>query len=169
MEIRPAVDADVPAIRAILDALLDTTSYEWTERHRTDDDVRGWLDAHPVTLVADDGGEVVGVAAYGPFRDWDVREGYRLTVEHTVHVRGDRWGSGLGRRLLQALIDRARAEGFHAMVAAVDGTNTGSIAFHERLGFVPVGRLPEIGVKHGRWLDLVLLQLLLDEDPPGDR
>ena len=68
----------------------------------------------------------------------------------------------MGRALLEALIDRARAAGLHAMIAAVDGTNTASIRFHERLGFREVARMPQVGTKFGRWLDLVLLQKLLD-------
>lgn len=70
---------------------------------------------------------------------------------------------------MSALIDEARRRGKHAMVAAIDGENEASIRFHERLGFVQVGRMPELGAKFGRWLDLVLLQLRLDDRPapPG--
>ena len=81
-----------------------------------------------------------------------------VTVEHTVHVREDQWGSGVGRTLVDALLERARAAGKRVIVAAVDGDNDGSIRFHERLGFVQVARLPGVGFKHDRWLDLVLLQ-----------
>jgi phosphinothricin acetyltransferase len=79
-------------------------------------------------------------------------------VEHTVHVREDQWGTGVGRTLVEALIERARAAGLRAIVAAVDSGNAGSVRFHERLGFVEVGRLRGIGFKHDRWLDVVLLQ-----------
>jgi L-amino acid N-acyltransferase YncA len=77
----------------------------------------------------------------------------------------------VGRDLMLALIDSARRSGKHTMVAAVDGANEGSVEFHRRLGFVEVGRLPETGAKFGRWLDLVLLQLRLDDRdaPPDDR
>ena len=68
-----------------------------------------------------------------------------------------RWKCG-GGRLIESLVDRARAEGLHTVVAAVDGANDGSVRFHERLGFEVVARMPELGFKHGRWLDLVLLQ-----------
>jgi L-amino acid N-acyltransferase len=77
-------------------------------------------------------------------------------------VRQDRWGTGVGRVLVDAIADRARAAGKRVVVAAVDGENDASIRFHERLGFVPVGRLPGVGFKHERWLDLVLLQRSLD-------
>jgi phosphinothricin acetyltransferase len=132
--------------------------------------VVGWLDQHETVLVADDGGAVVGVAAFGWFRDALVRPGYRFTVEHSIHVREDRWGGGVGRQLMHHLVDEARRSGKHTMIAAIDGANEASIKFHERLGFVEVARLPEVGAKFGRWLDLVLLQLRLDDRPaPGVR
>jgi phosphinothricin acetyltransferase len=120
-------------------------------------------------LVAEDHGVVVGVCAFGWFRDVVTRPGYRFTVENTVHVLQDHWRSGVGRALMGALIDEARATGKHTMVAAIDATNEVSIRFHERLGFVPVARMPEVGAKFGRWQDLVLLQLRLDDrTAPGD-
>lgn len=69
---------------------------------------------------------------------------------------------------MSALIDEARASGKHTMVAAVDGGNEASIRLHERLGFVEVGRMPELGAKFGRWQDLVLLQLRLDDRSAPD-
>src|SRR5690606_27887638 len=109
-------------------------------------------------LVAVDGDQVLGFAAYGDFRDTVRWPGYRFVVEHTVHVRQDQWGTGVGRALVEALADRARAAGLKVIVAAVDAENDGSVRFHERVGFVEAGRLKGIGHKHGRWLDVVLLQ-----------
>jgi L-amino acid N-acyltransferase len=145
-----------------LNALLGTTTVEWTVTPRTVDDVGKWLREHEVVLVAEERGEVVGLAAFGWFRDVAKWSGYRFTVEHTVHVREDRWRSGVGEALMHALIEKARETGKHTMIAAIDSTNEVSIRFHQRLGFVEVGRLPEVGAKFGRWLDLVLLQLSLD-------
>ena len=92
--------------------------------------------------------------------------GYLPTVEHSIHVREDCWGRGIGRRLIDALVARARAEGKHVMVAGIDSENVGSIRFHERCGFFEVARMPELGTKFGRRLDLVLMQRLLDEETP---
>jgi L-amino acid N-acyltransferase len=161
--VRCATAADALGIASLLNALLATTTVEWTETPHTADTTLDWIDEHETVLVAEEGGDVVGVAAFGPFRDVVKRPGYRFTVENTIHVREDRWGSGLGQDLMGALIEAARESGKHVMVAAIDGANEASIRFHERLGFVEVGRLPELGAKFGRWLDLVLLQLRLDD------
>ena len=161
--VRPANTADGEAIRSILNALLATTAIEWTDTPHTADSVLEWLEEHDTVLVAEEGAEVIGVAAFGWFRDVIRRPGYRFTVENTVHVREDHWGSGVGRELMEALVDEARRGGKHTMVAAVDGANEPSIRFHQRLGFVEVARMPEIGAKFGRWQDLILLQLHLDD------
>jgi phosphinothricin acetyltransferase len=165
--IRAATSADVPAINALMNALITTTTIEWTETPHTVEATDDWLEDHECVLVAEigtDGGrEVVGVAAYRWFSDVVARPGYRFTVENTIHVRGDQWGSGVGRALMTALLDAARAAGLHTMVAAIDGANEASLRFHERLGFVEVARMPEVGEKFGRWLDLVLLQIHLDD------
>ena len=147
----------------LLNALIATTTIEWTDTPHTAGSISSWMDEHETVLVAEDRGEVVGVAAFGSFRDAVKRPGYRFTVENTVHVREDRWGSGVGRHLMTELIAEAREAGKHTMIAAVDGENEGSIQFHRRLGFVEVARMPELGAKFGRWLDLVLLELRLDD------
>jgi phosphinothricin acetyltransferase len=163
MIVRPATAADAIPIASLLDALLATTAIEWRDTPRTAEGISEWLAEHEVVLVADEGGEVVGVAAFGWFRDIVKRPGYRFTVEHTVHVRQRLWGSGVGAELMGVLMDVARDRGMHTMVAAVDGANEASIRFHRRLGFVEVARMPEIGAKFGRWQGLVLLQLRLDD------
>ena len=99
------------AIGSILNALLATTSIEWTDTPHTADGILEWLDEHDTVLVAEEGGEVVGVAAFGTFRDVIKWPGYRFTVENTVHVRKDHWGSGVGRELMEALIDRRGGAG----------------------------------------------------------
>ena len=111
-------------------------------------------------LVAADADEVVGFASFGEWRGtWP---GYRYTVEHSVHVRRDRRGRGIGRRLVEALFPRAGELGKHVMIGGIDADNAGSIRFHERLGFERVAHFREVGHKFGRWLDLVFVQRLLD-------
>jgi L-amino acid N-acyltransferase YncA len=166
--VRDATPDDADAIGLILNALLLTTAIEWTETPHSRESVEHWLAEHEAVLVAEQDGEVVGVAAYGWFRDVGKRPGYRFTVENTIHVHQDHWRSGIGRVLMRELIDKAKTTGKHAMIAAVDGANERSIRFHELLGFVEVARLHEVGEKFGRWRDLVLLELRLDDrDSPG--
>jgi len=163
MVIRPTTASDAGTILSLLNAFITNTTIEWTDTPHTATEVRTWLDEHETVLVAEDRGDVVGVAAYGWFRDAVQRPGYRFAVENTIHIREDHWGGGVGRDLMHALIDDARRGGKHTMVAAIDGENEGSITFHRRLGFVEVARMPQVGAKFGRWLDLVLLQLTLDD------
>ena len=106
--------------------------------------------------------DVLGYASFGPWRPHD---GYRHTAEHSVYVRGDQRGRGLGEALLRALITRAQSAGIHVIVGAIEAGNTGSIRLHEKLGFAHIGTMPRVGMKFGRWLDLALLQLTLDDRP----
>src|SRR5690349_21213181 len=163
---RDATLADMPAVRDLYNATILTTTGAWTESLQTLAERQAWFarqtERGDPVLLADDGASVVGFTAYGPFRGEGKWPGYRYTVEHTIHVHESCWGRGIGRTLLEALAARAAAAGLHVMVAAIDGDNRESIAFHERLGFHTVARMPEVGTKFGRWLDLVLMQRILE-------
>ena len=162
VDIRPATEADLAAVNDIYNALIPTTTIAWTERLVTMDERREWFAARrerdDAVYVADDAGEVVGFVSYGPFRDERRWEGYRFTVEHTVHVAERAWGRGIGRALVDAEVAHARRAGKHVIVAGVDAESVHSIRFHESCGFVETARMPEVGFKLGRRLDLVLLQ-----------
>jgi len=170
IEIGEATEADLAAILAINDQAVVETTASWNHAPGSLDSRKAWFagmtaKADPV-LVARLGDEVVGYAYWGPFRPSD---GYLHTVENSVYVRKDLHGQGIGRKLMLDLIERARAKGLHAIVAGIGAENTGSIALHARLGFAEYGRMPQVGAKFGRWLDLVLMQLMLNEEarPPG--
>jgi L-amino acid N-acyltransferase len=173
--VRKAVDTDLPAIVDLHNALLSTTTVEWTDTPHTLPERADWLRRQRVlrypVLVAVAEGEVVGWCSFGDFRDTTKWPGYQYTVEHTIHVREDAWGDGVGRSLMTSLLESAQSLGKHVMVGAVTGENEASIRFHERLGFVEVARMPQVGAKFGRWLDLVLLQKRIDEgeSPPEAR
>lgn len=112
-------------------------------------------------LVAVAGDTVLGYAYASTYRP---RAAYAHTVENSVYLRPDAIGHGLGQRLLSALIEACEARGLRQMVAVVgDSANTASIRLHEKLGFDRVGVLRNIGHKHGRWLDSVLLQRSLGD------
>lgn len=164
--IRPATADDAAAIAAIYNSAVRETTAIWNEVEVDAPNRVAWMAARaeggfPV-LVLEEAGAVVGYASYGPFRAFD---GYRGTVEHSVYIRADLRGGGRGRALLAAVIDHARAAGLHVMVGAIEAGNEASIALHERLGFVPVGVMAQVGQKFGRWLDLALMQLRLDDRP----
>jgi phosphinothricin acetyltransferase len=160
--IRPAIETDHDAVTAIHNALIPTTTYEWRDDPHDPADRAAWFASkaergHPV-LVADDDGTVVGWATYGDFRNSVVRPGYRFTVEHTILIAESHWGTGVAEALLDAIVAAAEADGRRVMVGAIDGENVRSIRFHERHGFTVTGRMPGIGEKFGRRLDLVLVQ-----------
>ena len=168
MLIRDATVDDIDAITDLFNALISTTTVAWRDEPSTVEEQRTWfLERQRLgfpTLVADDDG-VIGYACWSSFRGGERFPGYRHTVEHTIHVRADRHRQGAGRLLLSALIARARENDIHVMVAGIDSDNQPSIALHEALGFVEVARMPQTGRKFGRWLDLVLMQLILDGQP----
>ena len=164
-DIRDATPHDLPAIVDLLNATLASTTYEYTDIAHSIATRTVWFEQQrqrrfPV-LVAIVDGAPVGFAAYGDFRDSLARPGYRFTVEHSVHVAESHRAAGIGRALMDALIERARAGGVHVMVGGIDSSNVDSIRFHERLGFVETARMPEVGRKFERWLDLVLMQKIL--------
>jgi L-amino acid N-acyltransferase YncA len=112
-------------------------------------------------LVADIDGRIAGYAYAGPYR---TRPGYRYTVEDSIYIEPEAHGRGIGRRLLTELIAQAEARGFRQMIAVIgDSAQWPSIALHRSLGFIPVGTLTNVGLKHGRWLDSVLMQRTLGD------
>jgi phosphinothricin acetyltransferase len=151
---------------AILDILNEqirtsTAVYEYVER--TPESMVAWFKArearnYPVIGVEDESGTLMGFATYGVFRE---RPAYKYTVEHSVYVHQDHRGKGLGLALMKRLIEAARAQDLHVMVGGIDATNAGSIAMHEKLGFVHAGTIRESGYKFGTWLDLAFYQLTL--------
>ncbi|MBN9017032.1 MAG: N-acetyltransferase [Rhizobiales bacterium] len=159
MEIRAAAEADLPAILAIYnDAVVNTTAI-WNDDVVDLDNRRAWFAArsaqgYPV-LVAEADGAVLGYASYGDFRPF---QGYRFTVENSIYVAAAARGRGAGAKLLAALIDHASTAGKHVMVAGITADNAVSLRLHERQGFVETARMPELGFKFGRFLDLVFLQ-----------
>jgi L-amino acid N-acyltransferase YncA len=112
-------------------------------------------------VVADIAGRIAGYAYAGPYR---TRIAYRYTVEDSVYIHPDAQRKGIGRMLLTELLTRAEARGFRQMIAVIgDSAQLSSIALHRSLGFTAVGTFTDIGFKHGRWLDSVLMQRALGD------
>ena len=169
--IRDAIESDLPAIRDIYNDAVRNTTAIWNEQPVDLANRQAWFTArqaqqYPI-LVAVENDEVTGYASFG---DWRPFEGFRYSVEHSVYVRNDQRGKGLGPRLMQALIERARSCGKHVMVAAIESGNLASVHLHERLGFITTGHMPQVGIKFGRWLDLTFMQLTLNPgaEPPKE-
>lgn len=162
MQLRDAVEADLPAIMAIYnDAVLGTTAI-WNETVVDLANRRDWWRArtglgYPV-LVAEVDGTIAGYASFGDFRAFD---GYRHTAEHSIYVDDPFRRRGIARALLAALEPRAVALGKHVLIGGIEAGNEASLRLHAALGYTEVGRLPEVGRKFGRWLDLVFMQKIL--------
>lgn len=160
--IRSATQADVEGIAAIHNRAIRESPNLWLWEEIALPARLAWLEAQaradrPV-LVAEAEGRVAGFASYGPFRAY---AGYRDTIEHSVYVDPAHHGRGLGRALMERLIEEARDRRMHVMVAAIGLPNDPSVALHRALGFTEAGRMPEVGCKFGRYWDLLLMQLML--------
>jgi phosphinothricin acetyltransferase len=154
-----AEEEDLPAILAIYNDVIVTSTAIYSDTPVTLADRETWLRArrgqgYPV-LVARDASGIAGYASFGDFRGWP---GYRFTVEHSVHVRADCRGRGIGPQLVEALFPRARGLGKHVIVGGIDADNAASLRMHERLGFERTAHMKQVGWKFGRWLDLVFMQ-----------
>jgi phosphinothricin acetyltransferase len=161
LRIRPAALADMPAVRAIYNHYVATSTCTFQIDPDTEEERRAWFlartAAHPVT-VAEVGGEVAGWAALSP---WKPRGAYAHSVEASVYVRHDLHRRGIGRALMADLIDRARAAGHHTVLGVTCSEQAASVGLQESLGFQRAGCLRQVGHKFGRWLDVVYMQLPL--------
>jgi phosphinothricin acetyltransferase len=163
--IRPATEADIPRVAEIYahHVLTGLATFE-TEPPDAAEMLRRYRDlvsrGFPY-LVAEVAGRVMGYAYAGPYR---ARAAYRHTVEDSIYLDPEAAQHGIGRQLLEALVDVAARAGFRQMIAVIgDSANAGSIRVHERCGFSMVGTLGATGFKFGRWVDTVLMQRELGE------
>jgi len=174
---------DLSALQALRnDQILHGTAL-WIDEPETLDQTRTWVRRHReggVVLVADDppsdaadddsgeaggpgAGRSLGFGALGTFRS---EPGYRCTMEDSIYVREDARGLGVGGALLDALLAEARARHVHTVVAVIESTNVASIRLHAAAGFRQAGTLRQVGSKFTRWLDVTVMQLILDAEPP---
>ncbi len=159
--IRPAAETDLPAILAIYNDAVENTTAIWNETRADLANRKAWFaertgKGFPVLVAERDG--VIGYGSFGDFRPFD---GYRVTVEHSVYVAKEARGQGAGEALLAALVTEAKRMDKHNMIGGIDASNAPSIALHVKFGFEEVGRMPGVGEKFGRPLDLVLMQKVL--------
>ncbi len=163
LHVRLARPGDAEATVEIYNREVLGTTVTFDLVARSLEDQRAWLaarsGAHPAVVVEGPDGEVVGFGCLWPYRD---RPAYATTVEDSVYVH-HRWrGRGAGRALLQELVSLATGHGFHAVMARIVDGHDASIALHRSCGFELVGIEREVGRKFGRWLDVALMQRLLN-------
>ena len=172
MQLRPATLADLPEIQAIYahHVLHGAGSFEEVPPSVEEMTVR-WqkiIDHGWTWLVAAD---ATGVTGYGYYSQYRERSAYRYAAEDSIYVRNDVRGQGVGKMLVQALVQAATEAGFRQMIAVIgDSENIGSIGVHTSLGFRKVGMLHASGLKFGRWLDTVFMQRAMgsgDNDVPA--
>jgi L-amino acid N-acyltransferase len=159
---------DLPDILLIYNEVIRNSTAVYTEVELTQERGEAWFEAKLASgfplMVARDASGVTGFGSFSEFRAWPC---YRHSVEHSVHIRADCRGRGLGRMLVTELMGRASAMQKHVMIAGIDADNAASLKLHRRLGFIEVGHFHEVGFKFGRWLDLVFLQCRLPATNPS--
>ncbi|MFL9919803.1 GNAT family N-acetyltransferase [Paraburkholderia fungorum] len=171
--VRDATETDLPAIQAIYAHHVLTGVASFEEIPPSVDELRTRLASvrsHGLPyMVAEIDGEVAGYCYATPYRP---RAAYRNTIEDSIYIGDAYRGRGLGRVLLQALIERCETGPWRQMVAVIaDGGSGGSLSLHTQLGFELTGTLKAVGFKHGRWLDTTLMQRSLgagDSSVPDD-
>ncbi|MXW41519.1 MAG: N-acetyltransferase family protein [Acidimicrobiia bacterium] len=166
MMIRAARLADVAGICEIInhEILYDTNIFELEPRtlaaQQTWLQDRKGVHAVLVASASDNDSQVLGFASLSPFRS---RCAYNSTVENSVYVHQDHRGQGIGKALLTETVSLAKSHGFHTVIARISGGNEVSVAVHRLVGFEVVGTEREVGRKFGRWLDVIVMQLMLNE------
>lgn len=157
-QIRPAEPRDAEAIAAILNQTIRDTTITFTNVEKTAADMAAAIPHADAFLVAEHHQTVIGYASLAPFRQG---VGYAATKEHSIHLATQARGAGTGGKLLAALEKIARGQGVKHMVAGISGENAAAIGFHQKHGYMHTGRLPGIGQKFNRSIDLVLMQKTL--------
>jgi len=163
IRIRDADDSDMPAIQAIYAHHVLTGLGSFEEVPPAPEEMarrRADILSHKLPyVVAEVDDRIAGYAYAGKFRP---RSAYRYSVEDSIYVAPDAQRRGVGRKLLDELIERCTRQGYRQMVAVIgDSANFGSIGVHLAAGFVEVARLPAIGFKFGRWVDSIMMQRAL--------
>jgi len=159
--VRRAEDRDAEAIRLIYNHEVEHSTVTFDLVARTAEEQAEWMDQHRgalAALVAEVDGEVVGFASLSAYRP---KPAYRTTVEDSIYVAESARGLGVGRLLLAELVQTATASGFHTVMAHIVGGHEASIALHRDCGFEVVGTQREVGRKFGTWLDVVMMQRVL--------
>jgi len=161
--IRAAEPIDAEAIRAIYNREVEGSTVTFDMVERSLEEQLAWISEHSgghpaIVAVEEKSGQILGFGSLTAYRP---RPAYSITVEDSVYVRDDSRGLGLGQALLGELVRLAGLHGYHSIIARIVGDHEASIKLHAAAGFLQVGRETEVGRKHGRWLDVVLMQRMI--------
>ncbi len=163
VSIRPATEADIPAITRIYAYAVNTGTASFELEAPTEAEMarrmKALLDGGHPYIAATIDGALVGYAYAGPYRP---RPAYRFAVEDSIYIDTTSHRRGVGRALLTALIAESEKRGYRQMLAVIgDSANAPSIELHRAMGFHMVGNFEKVGYKFGRWLDSVMMQRAL--------
>jgi L-amino acid N-acyltransferase len=161
--IRNAGKEDLSAIKELYNYYILNTQAVYDEQPKSEADMENWF-THKMSLnfpvlVLEVDGVFAGYGSFGQFRPF---EGFRFCVEHSLYLKNEFKGLGLGVKLLNALIIAAKNKNMRSMVAGIDAANNASIQLHLKVGFEEIGTFKNSGYKNEKWLDLTMLQLQLD-------
>ena len=161
------ISCDIHYSKQILDifndAIINSTAlYDY--QPRTEDNMKTWFENKikgnfPVIGLVDETDRLLAFGSYGTFRTWPA---YKYTVEHSLYVQKEHRGKGLGKMILQEIINAAVKQEYHCLIAGIDSTNQTSIRLHQSSGFKSCGKIRQVGYKFSQWLDLEFFQLLLE-------
>ncbi len=163
IQLYPAQRVDLPAILEIYNDAVLNTAASWDYEPATLEQRTVWYQQHqhecfPVLVAKNETKQVVGWGALSKFRE---KIGYQHTVEHSVYVAADYRRQGIGRLIVQALINEAQHMSKHVILGGIEAGNEASLRLHRSLGFEETAYLRQIGYKFDRWLDLILVQKIL--------
>jgi phosphinothricin acetyltransferase len=161
LTIREARLEDLPAMLSIYNHAIETTTATFDLEVQTYEQREVWFhkydDQHPL-IVAEKDGQIAGYGSLSKFRD---KEAYSKSVENSVYIDERFHRQGIGKALLQELVQRARQLGYHTVIAGITAGNDGSVKLHEAFGFELCGRFRQVGYKFDAWQDVEFYQLML--------
>jgi phosphinothricin acetyltransferase len=160
--IRNATENDLQATLDIYNEIIANSTAIFQYEPQTIEMRKAWFAEkkeknYPV-FVAEENNVIVGFSTFGQFRNW---QAYQYSVENSVYVRADFRGRGIGKLLLQPLIEVAKEMKLHTIIAGIVADNEASLVLHKQFGFVEVAHFKEVGYKFDKWLDLKFLQLIV--------
>ncbi|MBP3041723.1 N-acetyltransferase [Bacillaceae bacterium Marseille-Q3522] len=162
--IREAVLRDLPAMLEIYNEAIRNSAATFDLEEQTLEQRQKWFEKYggnyPL-IVAETDGKVVGYSCLSHFRE---KPAYRHSTEISVYITATLRGKGIGKLLLQEIIDRAKKLGFHTVISGVTAGNEASEKLHEKAGFTLIGRFKEVGLKFGKWQDVHFYQLILETE-----